>query len=161
MVGSVGTVLLKRGAWTEEDKLLRKCIEIYEGKWHKVLLRAGLNKCRKSCRLRWLNYLKPNINRGEFQLDEVDLIVRLHKLLGNSIVLVITYSSDFYLRQTTYLSLEQIEKVSRSREPPPNRTWDEFLPHTAPAEDQGKFRKDGEVFHRGGGSKRLQRRIDP
>ncbi|KAK4836065.1 hypothetical protein QYF36_018080 [Acer negundo] len=85
MVGSVGTVLLRRGAWTEEeDKLLRKCIEIYgEGKWHQVPLRAGLNRCRKSCRLRWLNYLKPNINRGEFQPDEVDLMVRLHKLLGN------------------------------------------------------------------------------
>ncbi|KAK3220856.1 hypothetical protein Dsin_014826 [Dipteronia sinensis] len=85
MVGSVGTVMLRKGAWTEEeDKLLRKCIEIVgEGKWHQVPLRAGLNRCRKSCRLRWLNYLKPNINRGEFQPDEVDLMVRLHKLLGN------------------------------------------------------------------------------
>lgn len=44
---------------------------------------SGLNRCRKSCRLRWLNYLKPNIKRGEFAADEVDLILRLHKLLGN------------------------------------------------------------------------------
>ncbi|KAI3913487.1 hypothetical protein MKW98_003966, partial [Papaver atlanticum] len=42
-----------------------------------------LNRCRKSCRLRWLNYLKPNIERGEFEADEVDLITRMHKLLGN------------------------------------------------------------------------------
>ncbi|OMO55511.1 hypothetical protein CCACVL1_27210, partial [Corchorus capsularis] len=42
-----------------------------------------LNRCRKSCRLRWLNYLKPNIKRGDFEDDEVDLIIRLHKLLGN------------------------------------------------------------------------------
>ncbi|KAL6349703.1 hypothetical protein AAG906_041110 [Vitis piasezkii] len=76
---------VRKGAWAqEEDVLLRKCIEKYgEGKWHLVPLRAGLNRCRKSCRLRWLNYLKPDIRRGEFALDEVDLMIRLHNLLGN------------------------------------------------------------------------------
>ncbi|KAK7266428.1 hypothetical protein RIF29_19072 [Crotalaria pallida] len=44
---------------------------------------TGLNRCRKSCRLRWLNYLNPNIMRGMFKEDEVDLILRLHRLLGN------------------------------------------------------------------------------
>ena len=43
----------------------------------------GLKRCRKSCRLRWLNYLSPAIRRGKFSDDEVDLIIRLHKLLGN------------------------------------------------------------------------------
>ncbi|CAN1132038.1 Transcription factor MYB1 [Linum perenne] len=72
-------------AWTEEeDHLLRKCIDQYgEGKWHRVPFLAGLNRCRKSCRLRWLNYLRPNINRGSFAKEEVDLIIKLHKLLGN------------------------------------------------------------------------------
>ncbi|XP_010513542.1 PREDICTED: transcription factor MYB114-like [Camelina sativa] len=76
---------LRKGAWTpEEDSLLRQCINKYgEGKWHQVPLRAGLNRCRKSCRLRWVNYLNPNINRGEFTSAEVDLLLRLHKLLGN------------------------------------------------------------------------------
>nr|AIC32297.1 anthocyanin-activating R2R3 MYB transcription factor [Erythranthe lewisii] len=76
---------VRKGAWTkQEDSLLRKCIEEYgEGKWHLVPLRAGLNRCRKSCRLRWLNYLRPDLKRGIFNKDEVDLIVRLHKLLGN------------------------------------------------------------------------------
>ncbi|XP_068655588.1 transcription factor MYB1-like [Aristolochia californica] len=75
----------KKGSWTEEeDLLLRKCIDKYgEGKWRHVPARAGLNRCRKSCRLRWLNYLRPNIKRGDFAVDEVDLIIRLHKLLGN------------------------------------------------------------------------------
>uniref|UniRef100_A0A5B7CEL9 Putative R2R3 MYB transcription factor splice variant 1 n=1 Tax=Davidia involucrata TaxID=16924 RepID=A0A5B7CEL9_DAVIN len=76
---------VRKGAWTEEeDILLRKCIEKYgEGKWHQVPPRAGLNRCRKSCRLRWLNYLRPNIKRGGFTSDEADLIIKLHKLLGN------------------------------------------------------------------------------
>ncbi|XP_049401374.1 transcription factor MYB1-like [Solanum stenotomum] len=76
---------VRKGTWTdEEDFLLRKCIHKYgEGKWHLVPARAGLNRCRKSCRLRWLNYLRPHIKRGDFAPDEVDLILRLHKLLGN------------------------------------------------------------------------------
>nr|QTE76105.1 R2R3 MYB transcription factor [Clarkia amoena subsp. huntiana] len=76
---------LRKGAWNaEEDALLKQCIQTYgEGKWHLVPARTGLNRCRKSCRLRWLNYLKPGINRRELQEDEVDLIIRLHKLLGN------------------------------------------------------------------------------
>ncbi|KAK3426375.1 hypothetical protein EUGRSUZ_F02842 [Eucalyptus grandis] len=82
MKGAIG---VRKGAWTEEeDVLLKKCVEKYgEGNWHQVPCRAGLNRCRKSCRLRWLNYLKPNIKRGAFQEDEVDMIIRLHKLLGN------------------------------------------------------------------------------
>ncbi|KAK4426545.1 Transcription factor [Sesamum alatum] len=79
------SVGVRKGTWTfEEDTLLRKCIDKYgEGKWHLVPIRAGVNRCRKSCRLRWLNYLKPSIKRGQFTKDEVDLIIRLHKLLGN------------------------------------------------------------------------------
>ncbi|CAI9265167.1 unnamed protein product [Lactuca saligna] len=76
---------LRKGAWTaDEDIILKNYIEKYgEGKWHIVPLKAALNRCRKSCRLRWLNYLRPNIKRGTFGEDEVDLILRLHKLLGN------------------------------------------------------------------------------
>nr|QTE76108.1 R2R3 MYB transcription factor [Clarkia lassenensis] len=76
---------LRKGAWSEEeDALLRQCIQTYgEGKWHLVPARSGLNRCRKGCRLRWLNYLKPGINLTELQHDELDLIFKLHKLLGN------------------------------------------------------------------------------
>lgn len=44
---------------------------------------AGLNRSAKSCRLRWMNYLRPHIKRGNFSDQEEDLILRLHKLLGN------------------------------------------------------------------------------
>ncbi|KAK7374553.1 hypothetical protein VNO80_07985 [Phaseolus coccineus] len=76
---------VRKGAWSKfEDELLKACVQLYgEGKWHLVPQRAGLNRCRKSCRLRWLNYLKPNIKRGDFSEDEIDLMIRLHKLLGN------------------------------------------------------------------------------
>ncbi|XP_030530704.1 transcription factor MYB123-like [Rhodamnia argentea] len=76
---------LNRGAWTAmEDRILTSYIKAHgEGKWRNLPKRAGLKRCGKSCRLRWLNYLKPDIKRGNISLDEEELIVRLHKLLGN------------------------------------------------------------------------------
>nr|ARK19306.1 MYB14 [Lotus corniculatus]ARK19308.1 R2R3-MYB transcriptional factor MYB14 [Lotus corniculatus] len=76
---------LNRGAWTaHEDKILTDYIRVHgEGKWRNLPKRAGLNRCGKSCRLRWLNYLRPDIKRGNISSDEEELIIRLHKLLGN------------------------------------------------------------------------------
>ncbi|XP_034700444.1 transcription factor MYB1-like [Vitis riparia] len=76
---------LNRGTWSAlEDKILCNYIEIYgEGKWKEVPPRAGLKRCGKSCRLRWLNYLRPDIKRGNISEDEEELIIKLHKLLGN------------------------------------------------------------------------------
>ncbi|TQE01439.1 hypothetical protein C1H46_012919 [Malus baccata] len=76
---------LNRGAWTAlEDKILTAYIKAHgEGKWRSLPKRAGLKRCGKSCRLRWLNYLRPDIKRGNISGDEEELIVRLHNLLGN------------------------------------------------------------------------------
>nr|AFJ53054.1 tannin-related R2R3 MYB transcription factor [Trifolium arvense] len=76
---------LNRGAWTtQEDKILTEYIKLHgEGKWRNLPKRADLKRCGKSCRLRWLNYLRPDIKRGNISPDEEELIIRLHKLLGN------------------------------------------------------------------------------
>ncbi|XP_049377039.1 transcription factor MYB8-like [Solanum stenotomum] len=76
---------LRKGPWsTKEDLLLTNYINQYgEGQWRSLPKNAGLLRCGKSCRLRWVNYLKPGIKRGNFSEDEEDLIVRLHSLLGN------------------------------------------------------------------------------
>lgn len=44
---------------------------------------SGLNRCGKSCRLRWTNYLRPDIKRGKFSKDEEQTILQLHSILGN------------------------------------------------------------------------------
>ncbi|XP_051113581.1 transcription repressor MYB5-like [Andrographis paniculata] len=76
---------LKRGPWTaEEDKLLADYIKREgEGRWRTLPKKAGLLRCGKSCRLRWMNYLCPSIKRGHITPAEEDLILRLHRLLGN------------------------------------------------------------------------------
>ncbi|KAF3670405.1 Myb-related protein [Capsicum annuum] len=77
---------LKKGAWTaKEDMLLTEYIKEHgEGTgWRALPKKAGLLRCGKSCRLRWVNYLKPGLKRGTFTPEEDDLIVRLYTLLGS------------------------------------------------------------------------------
>lgn len=47
---------------------------------------SGLLRCGKSCRLRWTNYLRPDIKRGNFSREEEDTIIMLHGMLGNRFV---------------------------------------------------------------------------
>ncbi|XP_057854407.1 transcription factor WER [Cryptomeria japonica] len=77
--------VLNRGPWTpEEDRLLKKYIEANGiQRWTTIPHKAGLMRCGKSCRLRWMNHLRPNVKRGHISPDEEDLIIRLHNLLGN------------------------------------------------------------------------------
>ncbi|KAF0931687.1 hypothetical protein E2562_005684 [Oryza meyeriana var. granulata] len=76
---------LKKGPWTpEEDKLLVDYIQANgHGSWRLLPKLAGLNRCGKSCRLRWTNYLRPDIKRGPFTSEEQKSIVQLHGIVGN------------------------------------------------------------------------------
>nr|ASU87571.1 MYB transcription factor 51 [Isatis tinctoria] len=76
---------LKKGAWTpEEDQKLISYVNRHgEGGWRTLPEKAGLKRCGKSCRLRWANYLRPDIKRGEFTEDEELSIISLHALHGN------------------------------------------------------------------------------
>ncbi|GLJ38279.1 hypothetical protein SUGI_0779310 [Cryptomeria japonica] len=76
---------VKKGAWTEEeDEKLIEYIQKYgHGKWHKLAKHAGLMRCGKSCRLRWINYLQPNMKRGNFSEEEEQTILLHHARLGN------------------------------------------------------------------------------
>ncbi|XP_023536786.1 transcription factor WER-like [Cucurbita pepo subsp. pepo] len=75
----------KKNLWkSEEDLILRNYVETHgEGNWATVSQESGLMRGGKSCRLRWKNYLRPNIKRGGMSKEEEDLIIRMHKLLGN------------------------------------------------------------------------------
>ncbi|KAL3828050.1 hypothetical protein ACJIZ3_016852 [Penstemon smallii] len=76
---------LKKGPWTsEEDLTLVNYInENGHDNWRALPKRAGLLRCGKSCRLRWMNYLRPDIKRGNFTREEEETIIKLHQELGN------------------------------------------------------------------------------
>lgn len=76
---------LRRGPWTvEEDLTLINYIAAHgEGRWNSLARCAGLKRTGKSCRLRWLNYLRPDVRRGNITLEEQLLILELHSRWGN------------------------------------------------------------------------------
>ncbi|CAK9166808.1 unnamed protein product [Ilex paraguariensis] len=76
---------LKKGPWTpEEDQILISYIQQNgHGNWRALPKLSGLLRCGKSCRLRWTNYLRPDIKRGNFNKEEEETIIKLHDMLGN------------------------------------------------------------------------------
>ncbi|KAH9616693.1 hypothetical protein KSS87_019027 [Heliosperma pusillum] len=84
---------VKKGPWTpEEDIILVSYIQEHgPGNWRAVPTNTGLRRCSKSCRLRWTNYLRPGIKRGNFTEQEEKMIIHLQALLGNRWAAIASY----------------------------------------------------------------------
>ncbi|CAI9784042.1 unnamed protein product [Fraxinus pennsylvanica] len=85
IVGRQSSVLIYAGKQLADDKTA-KDYNIEGGSvLHLVLaLRGGgLLRCGKSCRLRWINYLRPDVKRGNFTPEEEETIIKLHNSFGN------------------------------------------------------------------------------
>ncbi|XP_042036043.1 MYB-like transcription factor EOBII [Salvia splendens] len=76
---------VRKGPWTmEEDLILINYIANHgEGVWNSLARSAGLKRTGKSCRLRWLNYLRPDVRRGNITAEEHLLIIEMHAKWGN------------------------------------------------------------------------------
>ncbi|KAL3623351.1 hypothetical protein CASFOL_032167 [Castilleja foliolosa] len=77
---------VKKGPWSpDEDAKLKEYIQIHGtiGNWIALPHKVGLKRCGKSCRLRWLNYLRPNIKHGDFSDDEDTIICNLFASIGS------------------------------------------------------------------------------
>ncbi|GMI98939.1 myb domain protein 61, ARABIDOPSIS THALIANA MYB DOMAIN PROTEIN 61 [Hibiscus trionum] len=76
---------LRKGLWSpeEDEKLLRHITKYGHGCWSSIPKQADLQRCGKSCRLRWINYLRPDLKRGTFSEEEENMIIELHAVLGN------------------------------------------------------------------------------
>ncbi|KAJ8771426.1 hypothetical protein K2173_026603 [Erythroxylum novogranatense] len=75
----------RKGLWSpEEDQRLKNYVLKHgHGCWSSVPVNAGLQRSGKSCRLRWINYLRPGLKRGMFSSVEEETVLALHRLLGN------------------------------------------------------------------------------
>ncbi|KAE8677912.1 Transcription factor MYB39 [Hibiscus syriacus] len=76
---------LKKGPWTpEEDLKLTNYIQIHgPGNWRTLPKNAGLQRCGKSCRMRWTNYLRPDIKRGRWSAIAARLPGRTYNEIKN------------------------------------------------------------------------------
>ncbi|XP_075480576.1 uncharacterized protein LOC142521234 [Primulina tabacum] len=77
--------MVKRGLWSpeEDEKLINYITTHGHVCWRSVPEFAGLQRCGKSCRLRWINYLRPDLKRGSFTRREASIVIELHRTLGN------------------------------------------------------------------------------
>ncbi|XP_004252033.2 transcription factor MYB14-like [Solanum lycopersicum] len=106
---------LKKGTWTlEEDKKLAAYVNKYGcWNWRQLPKFAGLSRCGKSCRLRWLNYLRPNIKRGNYTREEDQIIMKLHAEIGNkwsAIAIHLPGRSDNEIKNHWHTSLKKRSK---------------------------------------------------
>ncbi|CAH1419426.1 unnamed protein product [Lactuca virosa] len=76
---------LRRGPWLDEedDRLTITVDALGEKHWDALAKQSGLRRSGKSCRLRWMNYLRPNLKHGEITDEEEHIILNLHKQWGN------------------------------------------------------------------------------
>ncbi|KAL6521339.1 hypothetical protein OROGR_017908 [Orobanche gracilis] len=76
---------LKKGPWTAEEdkKLISFILNNEQYCWRAVPKHAGLLRCGKSCRLRWTNYLRPDVKRGLLSEYEEKMVIDLRAQLGN------------------------------------------------------------------------------
>ncbi|XAR53405.1 hypothetical protein NMG60_11021949 [Bertholletia excelsa] len=77
---------VKKGPWSpEEDLTLKNYVQKFGsgGNWIALPHKAGLKRCGKSCRLRWLNYLRPDIKHGGFTEEEDRIILTLYHKIGS------------------------------------------------------------------------------
>uniref|UniRef100_K9LVY9 R2R3 MYB n=1 Tax=Iris fulva TaxID=92176 RepID=K9LVY9_9ASPA len=127
---------VKKGPWTpEEDIILVTYIQGHgPGNWRAVPTNTGLLRCNKSCRLRWTNYLRPGIKRGNFTDHEEKLIIHLQALLGNRWAAIASYlpertDNDIKNYWNTHLKkkLETNDGISSSRQPISKGQWERRL----------------------------------
>jgi transcription factor MYB, plant len=87
---------LRKGLWSpeEDEKLMTYMLSNGQGSWSDVARNAGLQRCGKSCRLRWINYLRPDLKRGAFSPQEEELIISLHCILGNRFFFWFSFSQE-------------------------------------------------------------------
>ncbi|CAA0837343.1 myb domain protein 60 [Striga hermonthica] len=146
---------IKKGPWTpEEDIILVSYIqENGPGNWRAVPTNTGLLRCSKSCRLRWTNYLRPGIKRGNFTPHEEGMIIHLQALLGNKWAAIATYlpqrtDNDIKNYWNTHLK----KKLKKLHQQPGNfvtSSNNNDMGHHGPATDYHRFasRPNNELSH--------------
>ncbi|CAL9205071.1 unnamed protein product [Musa hybrid cultivar] len=134
-----------KGAWTkEEDERLIAHIRAHgEGGWRTLPRAAGLLRCGKSCRLRWINYLRPDLKRGNFTQEEDETIINLHRLLGNRWSLIaarLPGRTDNEIKNYWNTHIRR-KLLSRGVDPITHRPIDERAPSTIAISSERKEEK--------------------
>ncbi|KAK4414619.1 Transcription factor DUO1 [Sesamum alatum] len=87
---------LKKGPWkAEEDEVLVNHVKRFGPRdWSSIRSKGLLQRTGKSCRLRWVNKLRPNLKNGvKFSAEEERTVIELQAQFGNKWAKIATYLS--------------------------------------------------------------------
>nr|GLL25611.1 transcription factor MYB29-like [Ipomoea trifida] len=90
--GDLGDI--KKGPWkVEEDEVLLNHVNKYGPRdWSSIRSKGLLQRTGKSCRLRWVNKLRPNLKNGvKFSAEEERVVIDLQAQFGNKWARIATY----------------------------------------------------------------------
>ncbi|KAK9684555.1 hypothetical protein RND81_10G217900 [Saponaria officinalis] len=156
---------VKKGPWTpEEDIILVSYIQEHgPGNWRAVPTNTGLRRCSKSCRLRWANYLRPGIRRGNFNEQEEKMIIHLQALLGNRWAAIASYlpqrtDNDIKNYWNTHLKkkLKMIEQGQNGQNTP---SQDGYSPNNSSTSTSSSHHINNTNNNKGQWERRLQTNI--
>nr|GMD44557.1 myb-related protein Myb4-like [Ipomoea batatas]GMD72156.1 myb-related protein Myb4-like [Ipomoea batatas] len=113
---------LKKGPWSpEEDRKLVSYIMRYGiWNWRQMPKYAGLARTGKSCRLRWVNYLSPDVRRGPFDMEEVAILIHHYQSLGNkwsAIAAQLPGRTDNDIKNFFHTHLKKLLKINNAAAP--------------------------------------------
>ncbi|KAK1262523.1 Transcription factor GAMYB [Acorus gramineus] len=87
-------MVMRKGPWTaEEDEILMDYVAKYGPRdWSSIRSKGLLPRTGKSCRLRWVNKLKPDLKTGcKFSAEEERIVIELQARFGNKWARIATY----------------------------------------------------------------------
>ncbi|CAN6566569.1 unnamed protein product [Malus baccata var. baccata] len=85
---------IRKGPWkAEEDEVLLKHVKKCGPRdWSSIRSKGLLQRTGKSCRLRWVNKLRPNLKNGcKFSVEEERVVIELQAQFGNKWARIATY----------------------------------------------------------------------
>ncbi|XP_028775896.1 transcription factor DUO1-like [Neltuma alba] len=85
---------IRKGPWkAEEDEVLLSHVNKYGPRdWSSIRSKGLLQRTGKSCRLRWVNKLRPNLKSGcKFSLEEERVVIELQAQFGNRWAKIASY----------------------------------------------------------------------
>ncbi|XP_060218949.1 transcription factor DUO1 [Lycium barbarum] len=119
--------MIKKGPWkVEEDEVLIKHVKKYGPRnWSSIRSKGLLQRTGKSCRLRWVNKLRPNLKTGvKFSAEEERTVIELQAQFGNKWARIATYlpgRTDNDVKNFWSSRQKRLAKILRNSAPQPSK----------------------------------------